>query len=275
MLLFQSLLASRFISYSVLIYLVLIAASRCKAQSAQQMVKAACAHEISQLSSSSLWESTSKEYSSGHIYIERRIETVDGDINKLVSIDGRSPSGPEERRNEEKLRELLRSAPARERMHSSNINEKKDVDDLLRMVPRMFRFIDRGGRNEVEVISFSPKPSFHPQSFKQRAVHAMSGTLYIDRKSMRLEGIDAVVSEQVEFGYGILGTLNKGGTYTLRRVEVRPGQWKTRSAGVNLNGRIALFKNVGRKGEEIDSNWQPIPSGTTVLEALAMQGLRP
>ncbi|MBB5060875.1 hypothetical protein HDF16_005611 [Granulicella aggregans] len=92
---------------------------------------------------------------------------------------------------------------------------------------------------------------------------------------MRLTGIDAVVAEQVQFGYGILGTLDKGGTYMLRRVEVGPGVWKTKNTKLNLNGRAALFKAINKQSEESKSGWRAISSDTTVLQALSMLGVHP
>jgi hypothetical protein len=101
----------------------------------------------------------------------------------------------------------------------------------------------------------------------------MSGKLYIDKKGMRLTGIDAIVAEQVQFGYGLLGTLDKGGTYMLQRVEVEQGVWKTKDTKISLNGRVALFKNISKQSEESKAGWRRVPSNTTILQALTMLGV--
>ena len=103
----------------------------------------------------------------------------------------------------------------------------------------------------------------------------MSGTFYVERKNMRLTGIDAVVADQVQFGYGLLGTLDKGGTYMLRPVEVGPGVWKTKNTKLNLNGRVAFFKAINKQSEESKSGWRAVPSDTTVLQALSMLEVHP
>ena len=103
----------------------------------------------------------------------------------------------------------------------------------------------------------------------------MSGTFYVEKTDMRLIRIEAVVAEQVQFGFGLLGTLDKGGTYTLQRVQVGPGVWKTKNTKIHLSGRVALLKNISKQSEESKSGWRSVPSNTTVLQALAMLGLHP
>src|SRR5882757_1366334 len=243
------------------------------AQTAQQILDAACANDIRQLSHGSLWESTSERRSGGHIYVERIIETVDGDVDQLLSVDGHAPDGADKSKNDKVLQGLLSSAQAREAMHANTIKEDNDAATLLRAVPKMFLAEDRDEKNGIVTIAFRPNPNFQPQSLEQRAIHGMSGTLYIDKKGMRLTGIDAIVAEQVQFGYGLLGTLDKGGTYMLQRVEVEPGVWKTKDTKIRLNGRVALFKNISKQSEESKSGWRRVPSNTTILQALAMLGV--
>jgi hypothetical protein len=253
--------------------LVAVLAPLSVAQTAQQILDAVCANDIRQLSHGSLWESTSERRSGGHIYVERTIETIDGDVDQLLSVDGHAPDGADKSKNDKVLRGLLSSAQAREAMHANTIKEDNDAATLLRAVPKMFLAEDRGEKNGIATIALRPNPDFQPQSLEQRAIHGMSGTLYVDKKSMRFTGIDTIVAEPVQFGYGLLGTLDKGGTYTLRRVEVEPGVWKTKYTKSNLNGRVALFKDIRKQSEESKSNWRAVPPNTTILQALAMLGV--
>jgi hypothetical protein len=247
----------------------------CVAQTAQQIMDAACANDIRQQSSNTLWESTSERRSGGHVFVERTIETVDGDVDRLVSIDGHPPEGPEKNKNDKELQGLLKSEQAREAKHASMLTENQDAANLMRALPKMFLLEDRGQTDGVEAIAFKPDPAFQPQSLEQRAIHGMSGTFYVEKKDMRLTGIDAMVAEQVQFGFGLLGWLDKGGTYTLQRLQVGPGVWKTKTTKIHLSGRVALLKNISKQSEESKSGWHPVPSNTTVLQALAMLGLHP
>ena len=245
------------------------------AQTAQQIMDAACTNDIRQQSSNTLWESTSERRSAGHVFVERTIETVDGDVDQLISVDRHAPDGAEKSKNDKVLQGLLKSAQAREAMHKTMLTENKDAATLMQALPKMFLLEDRGQTDGIETIAFKPDPSFQPQSLEQRAIHGLSGTFYVERKNMRLTGIDAVVADQVQFGYGLLGTLDKGGTYMQRRVEVGPGVWKTKNTKLNLNGRVALLKTINKQSEESKSGWRAVPSDTTVLQALSMLGVHP
>jgi len=247
----------------------------CFAQTAQQIMDSACANDIRQQTSGTLWESTSQRRSGGHVFMERTIETVDGDVAQLVSIDGHPPDGAEKIKNDKELQGLLKSAQVRQAKHASMLTENQDAATLMRALPKMFLLEDRGQTDGVETIAFSPDPTFQPQSLEQRAIHGMSGTFYVETKEMRLTGIEAMVAEQVQFGFGLLGTLDKGGTYTLQRIQVGPGVWKTGSTKIHLSGRVALLKNISKQGEESKSGWHPVPSDTTILQALALLGLHP
>jgi len=242
------------------------------AQTAQQIMDAACANDIRQQSSNRLWESTSERRSAGHLFVERTIETVDGDVTELIRVDGHAPDGAEKSKNDKVLQGLLMSAQAREAMHTTMLTENKDAATLMQALPKMFLLQDRGQSGGIETIAFKPDPALQPQSIEQRAIHGMSGIFYVERKGMRLTGIDAVVAEQVQF-YGFLGTLDKGGTYMLRRVEVGPGVWKTKDTKIDLHGRVAFFKAIDKQSEESKSGWRAVPSDTTVLQALSMLGV--
>ncbi|MDQ2834180.1 MAG: hypothetical protein M3Y50_10615 [Acidobacteriota bacterium] len=267
------LVSSSRIVISGLLALQLLHTPMCSAQTPQQIMDAACANDIRQQASGTLWESMSERRTSGHVYVERTIETVDGDVNQLISVDGHSPDGPEKNKNDKTLEELLHSPQAREAKHKAMQTENQDAATLMRALPKMFLLEDRGQTDGTETIAFEPDPSFQPQSIEQRAIHGMSGAFYVERKNMRLTGIDAIVPEQVKFGLGLLGTLEKGGTYMLRRIEVGSGVWKTQNTRINHTGHVAVLKNISKQSAESKSGWHPVPPNTTVLQAFAMFGL--
>ena len=87
-------------------------------------------------------------------------------------------------------------------------------------------------------IAFQPNPSFHEQSYQDRVVHAMSGTLLIHTKDMRLCELNAHFDHRVTFGFGILGLLSDKSHLSFKREEVFPGQWTTTEIHVHLDGTI-------------------------------------
>ena len=121
---------------SGLLTLVLASAPSGFAQTAQQIMDAACTNDIRQQSSNTLWESTSERRSAGHIFVERTIESVDGDVDQLISVDGHAPGGAEKSKNDKVLQGLLKSAQAREAMHKTMLTENKDATTLMQAPPQ-------------------------------------------------------------------------------------------------------------------------------------------
>lgn len=260
---------------AMLVFATCVVTALCSAQTAQQYLNAACANEIRQQGSHSLWASTSERRAEGHVYIEKTVETVDGEVKDIISVDGHAPTGTDKAKNDKVLQGLLSSARLREDKHNRSLVERKDTATLMTALPHMFLLQDQGEHNGEETLAFKPDPAFQPQGFEQRAIHDMTGTVRVAKDGMRLAGIDAKVGQAVQFGYGVLGTLDQGGTVALERTQIAPGVWKTNHLKVDVNGRVALFKSYARREEETKGEWHPVPPDTTVLQALALLGVHP
>jgi hypothetical protein len=76
--------------------------------------------------------------------------------------------------------------------------------------------------------------------------------------------------QRVDFGYGILGHVEKGGTFAIHRVQVSATHWKTDLVDVHIQGRILMLKTVSKDQREARSDFRPVPSGTTLAEARDM-----
>ena len=61
-------------------------------------------------------------------------------------------------------------------------------------------------------LKFKPNPAYKPPSHVEQVLTGMQGELLIDKETRRLARIDGTLFQEVTFGWGILGHLNKGGT---------------------------------------------------------------
>jgi hypothetical protein len=71
----------------------------------------------------------------------------------------------------------------------------------------------------------------------------------------------------VEFGFGILGRIDKDGTVEVRRVQVDGLRWKTCLIHIAITGRLVLFKTVNKQEYETRSAFHALPRDTSLLEA--------
>ena len=99
------------------------------------------------------------------------------------------------------------------------------------------------------------------------ALHAISGVVLIDLTERRLARFSGTPTQQVNFGHGLLGHLNKGGRIEVNRVRLSPGLWGTSLFRTDLDGRFAIFKNISKHLDETRSAFEPVPP-TNVQRAL-------
>jgi hypothetical protein len=50
-------------------------------------------------------------------------------------------------------------------------------------------------------------------------------------------------------------------------VEVGPSQWKTALVHIQLSGRLAFFKTIGKQQDETRSDFRPVPGDLSLSEA--------
>jgi hypothetical protein len=228
----------------------------------------ACYNELQQRKHDSLWASQVQRHTDGHVYLEKEIETVGGPVHRLLSVDGRAPSPSERRQDDDRLNKLIDSPKAREVMKSSREADEKKVDDLLRVIPEVLLFEDQGKQGGMERLRFRPNPAYKPKSYEETVLHALNGIIMIDLQEKRLAQITATVTQQVEFGHGLIGSLKEGGAIEMKRTRLSPGIWKTSSTRFDINGRMLLFKTISKKQDETQSDFQPVAPDTSIEQAL-------
>jgi hypothetical protein len=153
-------------------------------------------------------------------------------------------------------------------MKRSREADEKKVDDLLRVIPEVLLFEDQGKQGGMARLRFRPNPAYKPKSYEETVLHALNGIILIDLQEKRLAQITATVTQQVEFGHGLVGSLKEGGTIEMKRTRLSPGIWKTSSTRFDINGRMLLFKTISKKQDETQSDFQPVAPDTSIERAL-------
>jgi hypothetical protein len=255
-------------------FLFLLALPPLLAQTAQDLIKDACYNELQQRQQNSLWASQIQRRSAGRIYLEEEIETVDGPIHRLLSVDGHEPSASERRQDDERLRTLMHNPKAQLAMKKNRDADEKKVDGLLRATPDAFLFEDQGNQEGVEKLAFHPNPAYHPATFEEKALNALSGVILIDLQEKRMIQLSGTLTQQVDFGDGAIAQLKKGGTIEVKRTRLSPGIWKTSFFCLNINGRIALFKPISKQRDETLSDFRPLAPDTSIAQALQQLTLK-
>jgi len=241
---------------------------RLSAQTPKELMTAACDNEIRQRKQNALWASQVERRIAGHVYREREIDTVDGPVHRLLSVDGHAPSPSELKQDNDRLRDLRENPKARLTLNKNRKAEEEKVDDLLHVIPDIFLFEDQGPQEGLERLTFVPNPAYRPETYEETALHAMSGLVLIDLREKRLARFSGTLTQQVNFGHGLLGHINKGGTIEVNRVRLSPGLWGTSLFRTDFDGRFAIFKNISKHLDETRNDFEPVPPDTDIQRAL-------
>jgi hypothetical protein len=119
-------------------------------------------------------------------------------------------------------------------------------------------------------MSFRPNPKFVPPDIASDALRGFAGEVWIDKEQERLTRLEAHLIVDVDFGFGILGKVNKGGTVELRQRDVGGHEWKLTELKLNLTGRALLVKALNIQIEEVASGFRPVKPGLGYREAIEM-----
>src|SRR5258707_15650144 len=214
------------------------------AQTGKELMADECYNEVHQREQNALWASQVQRRTADHVYLEEEIETVEGPIHRLISVDGHEPSPSERKQNDDRLRDLMQNPKVRLAAKKNREVDEKKFGELIRVMPDVFLYEDQGNHGGMEKLAFHPNPAFAPKSYEETALHALSGVILIDLDEKRIARFSGTLTEQVDFGFGVIGQLRKGGTVEVSRIRLSRGIWKTNSSKIVVKDGLVIFKTI-------------------------------
>jgi len=197
------------------------------------------------------------------------VETRDGDVARLVEINDQPLSQTDEQREQARLDALL-SDPGRQRHRKqSEGSDTAIVLKLLRMLPQAFTYEYAGAEGKVVKFHFRPNPGFTPPDFETQALTAMSGELWIDAAEERVTRLEGHLQQDTEYGWGVLGRLNKGGWIVIEQADVGGRQWRIVRFKMKMDLRV-LFKTRSFDTAQEMSQYAPVAPGLNYRQAIQM-----
>ena len=195
------------------------------------------------------------------------LETNNGSLTQLLAIDGRPLDAIQQRKENQRLQRLV-SHPDEQRKLQQATNKKAEQGArLFRILPDVFLFSYAGRRGDLVILTFRPNPNYQPPSLEARVFHGMEGEMTVDTKQVRLVALNGHLMEDVKFGGGLLGHLDRGGNFEVRQTEVAPGHWEMTALNVDMKGKALLFKTIGVQEIENHSDFHRVPDDLTLAEA--------
>jgi hypothetical protein len=241
------------------------------AQSARDLVRDVIYNELHDRERDSHWEYRSACLSPTQDVVREQVETASGPVFRLIEQDGKPLSATEQGRENERLDDYIHDPVQIALVERSHDNDEAQVAAILQLVPDAFLFDYEEPPSEgIARIAFRPDPAFVPPNYQARIVHALTGTMIVDLRLKRAIDMTGSVAERVDFGYGLLGHVEKGSSFHIHRQQVSATHWKADVIETHVKGRVLIVKSLSKDQREIRSDFRPVPSGTTLAEAKEM-----
>jgi hypothetical protein len=204
------------------------------------------------------------------------IETDQGAVARLIAINNQ-PLTPEADQAElDRLNTLANHPEIQEHRHQREQKDADRVNRLMRLLPDAFLYRDQGttpcpsSGATCHHLTFSPNPTFEPPDVEANIFRGLAGDLWVDQAQERLTRLDAHVIANVDFGWGILGKLDKGGTIQLEQTDIGNHDWELTTLKLNLKGKALMLKSLDIQLTEQAIHFSPVPEGTDYHKAIRL-----
>jgi hypothetical protein len=198
------------------------------------------------------------------------VETKSGSLDRLIAIAGRPLSAGQQRDETERILRLSHNPEEQRKLEQTRKKDAEQCDAFFKMVPEAFLFEYAGEGGNMVKVNFKPNPAFRPPSREGKVLREMAGEIWIDVKQQRLVSITGRLMNEVKFVGGLLGHLEKGGQFAVKRTEVAAAHWEVTEMAVNMQGKALLFKTISVQQKELHRNFERVPDDLTIADAAAI-----
>jgi hypothetical protein len=136
-----------------------------------------------------------------------------------------------------------RTAPER-RERRARTQRRSGMDDAVATLRFAIDRRDRLNGRETIVVRFEPRPDAKPETREGRIAKVMRGTIWVDEEAREVIRVEAVATDDLSFGLGVVARLNEGTRVELTREPVSGGIWLPTSIRFMGQGRAMLFRRL-------------------------------
>ena len=202
------------------------------------------------------------------------LETRDGDVARLVALNGQPLSAQAGQAELDRLHTLAAHPEIQEHRRQREQKDADRVNRLMQLLPDAFLYRFEGiipcASGRCYRLSFTPNPSFAPPDVEAAIFRGMAGEVWIDQVQERLTRLDAHLISNVDFGWGIIGRLDKGGTIQIEQADIGGHDWEVTSLKLNMRGKALMVKSLSVQITEQASHFSLVPDGVDYRKAIQL-----
>jgi hypothetical protein len=201
------------------------------------------------------------------------LETRDGSVAILRKVNDQAPSEADLNKEKQRLDGLLADPGKQRHRKQSQIDDTQRALKVLRALPDAFNYQYAGtvmsGSVSAAKFTFSPNPSFVPPDLETEVLTALNGEIWIDPVQVRVMHLQATLQKDVEFGWGVLGRLYKGGWINMDNADIGGGVWRIVRFQMNMSARVLIRTKMFETTEE-ESHFSPVPATLDYRQGIAL-----
>jgi hypothetical protein len=236
--------------------------------SAEVLTKQVVKNELNaQINDKSQWKFREFRVRDGKREVLEVVDTPAGEVHRLIAVNGKPLSPAQQAQEERRIQKLLADHDEWQKRQQDRHQDAEQERKLLGMLPTAFRYQYAGRSGGFVRLRFTPNPEFRAHSHESEVFHHMAGVMLIDPHQKRLAEIDGRLLTRVEFGAGLLGHLDQGGTFSVKQADMGGGHWEMTQLNVKMDGKALFFKTIAVRQQEIYAHYQPVAASLTLAQA--------
>lgn len=206
-----------------------------------------------------------KKVKPDHTETKEMIQTEQGMVGRLLLWNGKPLNAEQRAKEDERLQRLVNDPQQMAQKKKSQDEDDRRTRNMVAALPDAFLYQYAGVKTEepwgeLVVLNFKPNPQFNPPQRETMVFRGMQGTMEIAVPAYRIAKIEARLFRSVNFGWGILGHLDKGGRFTVEQKPVLDNEWVPTHMVLQFTGKVLLFKSLKIDDDEISSDYRRVPS---------------
>jgi len=204
--------------------------------------------------------------------VKEIVETKTISVARLLEQNGKPLSADQQRAEDDRLRALANDPDAQRKKLKEEKQDDENATKIFRALPEAFVYkyegTQSGESGEYVHMTFSPDPKWDPPSRELQVLTGMEGTMDINRQEPHVVKIQAKLFRDVDFGWGVLGRLYKGGSFLVEQRKLQNDRWETTHMVLDITGKALLFKSLVYKESEYLSDFQSVPPDLSVQQGI-------
>ncbi len=235
-----------------------------------ELVRRAVANEINSENQTAKFMFRQRKETPNGSQTKLMVETRDAMVGVVVAYNDR-PLNQDERRGEYgRIQRFIDDPGELDRKHKKEKEDSERVRTILKALPDAFLYDFDGSDtgkpgpgtpgDPLVRLKFRPNPKYDPPTRVEQVLTGMQGVVLIDAQKLHIARIDGTLFQDVVFGWGILGHLDRGGHFLVDQIDLGDDNWSISRMELAFTGKILFFKSLNIKSTETYSDFHPVPA---------------